>query len=89
MATEATSKPGSGAKPRIFKAIIRHAYTTKGIEHVNWPGVGVAIESKNGDGFNLLIHTGLSVSGQIYLRAFAPGDDVPAFDYAPFTDAIR
>lgn len=89
MATANTAASRSATKPRIFKAIIRNAYKSKGIEHVNWPGVGVAIESKNGEGFNLIIHNGLSVSGQIYLRPFAPGDDVPAFDYAPFTDPIR
>lgn len=89
MKTDSASRKPNAGNRRIFKAIIRNAYVSKDVEHVSWPSVGVAIESQSGEGFNLLIHSGLSVSGQIYLRPFAAGDDVPAFDYKPLVGDIR
>lgn len=88
-AGRSTQGGASRSTARAYKVLTRHTYRSGGGERVGWSYVGVASTTKNGDGFNVLIHPGIAVSGQLYIRPFDESEDAPTFDYKPFVGEIR
>lgn len=57
-----------------FQALVPYKYKHDGTEKNGWTRVGVAFQSKDGDGLNVEIRPGLSVTGRLILRPFSQYD---------------
>lgn len=53
-------------------AFVVEDYNRDGVDGAYWTEVGIAFPHKDGDGFNLVIRKGISVSGKIVLTVKKP-----------------
>lgn len=60
--------------PAYIASVTETFKGSDGKENTYWTDVGVAFPHKDGDGFNVVIRKGLSVSGTLVLRTPRQGD---------------
>jgi hypothetical protein len=53
---------------KIYSVLSPHNYVQRGQEKTAWTEVGIAFSSKDGEGVNISIKPGLSVSGRLVLK---------------------
>lgn len=62
-------------RPTLQASVVEEYKNKEGKDDTYWTEVGVAFPHKDGPGYNLVIRTGLSVSGKIVLTAKKPRTD--------------
>lgn len=80
------SKPQTGShssppRSKIYSVLSPHNYVQNTIEKTGWTEVGIAFSSKDGEGVNVSIKPGLSVSGRLVLKLWQEKDG--KVDYEP------
>ncbi len=53
---------------KIYRALAPYNYESKGETKTGWTEVGVAFPSKDGEGVNVELRPGISVSGRLVIR---------------------
>ena len=59
-------------KAKVYKALVPFAYEHQGENKRGWTDVGVGFTSKDGQGINVELRPGISISGRLVLRPIEP-----------------
>lgn len=60
----------TAATPTVYQVLVPYTYRHKGEDKTGWTPVGVGFPSRSGQGLNVEIRPGLSVSGRLVIRPF-------------------
>lgn len=69
---------------KIYSVLSPHKYVQNDQEKTAWTEVGVGFSSKDGEGVNISIKPGLSVSGRLVLKLWNNKDNKPESEPGQF-----